>query len=528
MNKSEPTMQKSSKQKFLTIDVGTQSIRALVFDEQGCELAKARLAIEPYFSEQPGWAEQHAEYYWQKLIQACHKLWQLNKVAATEITAVSLTTQRYTMVNLDAEFKPLRPAIVWLDQRKAKARELPLPIKLGLKAVGAYDLIQDVRTKSRDSWIAQNEPEIWQKTRYFVNISAYLIHRLTGRLCDSSASIVGYLPYDYKRKDWLSAKDFKWRLLPVKRDMLPDLVSPGDTIGPLQASAVTELGLTKAPLLIASATDKACEVLGSGGIEPHIGCLSYGTTATINTCTEKYLETIPFIPPYGAAMPGFYNTEMMIYRGFWMVSWFKEQMAEREKLMAENQAGVEAEHFFDRLLADSPPGAMGLMMQPYWSPGVKHPGPEGKGALIGFGDVHSRSHIYRAIIEGLNYELKQGKRQIEKRSKTAITELIASGGGSQSDAIMQISANIFNQPISRPHTFETSALGAAINCAVAMKCYANHQQAVAAMVRIDKRFTPEPETAALYEKLYADVYLKMYSRLKPLYKKIRQITGYPN
>lgn len=517
-----------SKQKFLTIDVGTQSIRALVFDENGTELAKARLAIEPYFSERPGWAEQHAEYYWQKLTQACHKLWHLNKVSPSEITAISLTTQRYTMVNLDENFKPLRPAIVWLDQRKAHVKELALPIKLLLNTVGAHDLIKDLRSKSRDNWIVQNQPEIWQKTRYFVNISAYLIHRLTGRMCDSSASVVGYLPYDYKRKDWLSSRDFKWKLLSVKREMLPELVTPGDKIAPLQDEAVKELGFEGAPLLIASATDKACEVLGSGGIAPHIGCLSYGTTATINTCNPKYVEVIPFIPAYGAAMPGSYNTEMMIYRGFWMVSWFKEQMAEREKLMAENQEGVEAEHFFDRLLEDSPPGAMGLMMQPYWSPGVKHPGPEGKGSLIGFGDVHSRSHIYRAIIEGLNYELKQGKAQIEKRSKTAITELIASGGGSQSDAIMQISANIFNQPVSRPHTSETSALGAAINCAVAMNCYKSHEHAVESMVRIDKRFMPDKQAAKVYDQLYHDVYLKMYSRLKPLYKKIRDITGYPD
>lgn len=218
----------------------------------------------------------------------------------------------------------------------------------------------------------------------------------------------------------------------------------------------------------------------------------------------------------------------MIYRGFWMVSWFKEQMAEQEKRKASEQEGLQAEHFFDQLLANSPAGAMGLMMQPYWSPGVKHPGPEGKGAIIGFGDVHSRSHIYRAIIEGLTYELKQGKAQIEKRSKVAITELVASGGGSQSDVIMQISANIFNQPISRPHTSETSALGAAINCAVAMQCYPNYQQAVANMVRVGKRFEPQTKEAQMYQKLYAQVYLKMYARLKPLYEKIRQITGYPH
>ena len=278
--------------------------------------------------------------------------------------------------------------------------------------------------------------------------------------------------------------------------------------------------------MIAAASDKACEVLGAGGSDPHIGCLSYGTTATINTTTPKYIETIPFIPPYTAAIPGHYNTEMMVYRGFWMVSWFKEEFAHYEQRKAK-EMGLEAEQLFDELLNQVPAGSMGLMMQPYWSPGVRQPGPEGKGSLIGFGDVHKRAHIYRAILEGLAYELRQGKEQIEKRSRTPITRLRVSGGGSQSDAAMQLTADIFGMPAERPHTFEASGLGAAINCAVGLGIYPDYRTAIDNMTHKGDVFEPHFPTVQLYDRLYKEVYQKMYKRMKPLYQSIREITGYP-
>ena len=91
---------------------------------------------------------------------------------------------------------------------------------------------------------------------------------------------------------------------------------------------------------------------------------------------------------------------------------------------------MEPETLFDELVAPTPPGSMGLMLQPYWSPGVRVPGPEAKGAVIGWGDVHTRAHLYRAILEGLAYALREGAERTVRRTKVPITELRVSGGGS--------------------------------------------------------------------------------------------------
>ncbi|MFI4940963.1 MAG: FGGY-family carbohydrate kinase, partial [Burkholderiales bacterium] len=223
---------------------------------------------------------------------------------------------------------------------------------------------------------------------------------------------------------------------------------------------------------------------------------------------------------------GAYSTEVQIFRGYWMVNWFKEQFGHHEQALGAAQ-GVAAETLFDDLVNKVPPGSMGLMLQPYWTPGIKMPGPEAKGAIIGFGDVHTRAHMYRAILEGLAYALREGKERIEKRSGVPITSLRVSGGGSQSDAAMQLTADIFGLPTARPHIYETSGLGAAIDAAVGLGLHADFPTAVRRMTRIGRVFEPIPANRKIYDELYTRVYQKMYPCLQPLYREIQKITGYP-
>ncbi|MGP5217289.1 FGGY-family carbohydrate kinase [Psychrobacter celer] len=510
---------------FLAIDNGTQSVRALIFDQFGSEIAKARVPIEPYFSEQPNYAEQHADYYWQKLCEACQKLWQSCEIKPEQIAGVSLATQRYTMICLDKDKQPLRPAIVWMDLRRAETHDIGFLNPL-TKIIGMGELVKDAQQKARCNWLAQNEPEIWAQTAHYVNLSAYLTYQLVGELIDSNGHSVGYLPYDYKAQTWLKPKDLKWRLFSCTPEQMPKIIPPGQTLGKISAKAAKATGIPKGTPMIAAASDKACEALGAAGLAADTACLSFGTTATINTISSDYVEVLKHMPAYTAAAPHYYNHEYMIYRGFWMVSWFKEQFAHYEQALAKTQ-GIDAEKLLDAAVKDIPAGSMGLTMQPYWSPGVRHPGLEGKGALIGFGDVHTRAHVYRAILEGLAYELKLGFDTIEKRTSKTIKHLRVSGGGSQSDSAMQLTADIFGMPAYRPHTYEASGLGAAINCAVGLGVYPDHAAASEAMTHLGDEFIPIEANVQLYKRLYNEVYLKMYERLKPLYQSIQDITGYP-
>jgi sugar (pentulose or hexulose) kinase len=205
-----------------------------------------------------------------------------------------------------------------------------------------------------------------------------------------------------------------------------------------------------------------------------------------------------------------------------MVSWFKEEFGHIEKREAE-KLGIEAEVLFDELLQEVPPGSDGLILQPYWSPGLKIPGPEAKGSVIGFGDVHRRAHFYRAIIEGLAFALREGAERTEKRSRIPITSLRVAGGGSQSPGVMQIAADIFGLPVSKPHIYEASGLGAAIDVAVGLKMHPDFPTAVNAMTRLGETFEPDQGHYDMYNELYHRIYKRMYARLKPLYNEIREI-----
>lgn len=513
---------------ILSLDVGTQSARALVFDAQGELLAKAQQIFDKtYESPQPGWAEQDPEIYWRAIVDCCQSLWRSGDVRAHDIAAVTLTTQRATVICLDAAGRVLRPAIVWLDQRRAdQPPDLGLAWKTAFRLAGAHTLITQVQREAEANWLAENQPQLWRETAHFLLLSGWLNWRLCGAYVDSSGSQVGYLPFDYKRLQWAGPHDFKWRALAVRREQLPELFAPSQALGALTAQAADALGLPAGVPLIAAAADKACEVLGAGAVEPDVAQLSFGTTATINTTQSRYLEVQRLVPAYPAAQPNAWNTEIQIYRGFWMVSWFRREFAMQEERLAAER-GVAVETLFDELIKAVPPGAMGLTLQPYWSPGVRIPGPEAKGAIIGFGDVHTRAHLYRAILEGLVYGLRGGCEQIERKLGRPIRLLRVAGGGSQSDVAMQITADVFNRPAERPSIYETSGLGAAINAAVGLGWHADHATAVRAMTRIGQRFEPDPAAAKVYDALYREVYSRMYGRLQPLYRSIRRITGYP-
>lgn len=174
-----------------------------------------------------------------------------------------------------------------------------------------------------------------------------------------------------------------------------------------------------------------------------------------------------------------------------MVSWFKEEFALRECSLALEE-GVAAEEILDRLVAGIPPGSQGLVLQPFWSPGLRYPGPEARGSVIGFSGAHNRGHLYRSILEGLAYALREGRERIEKRAGVRVKELYVCGGGSRSDQMMQITADVFGIPAARPSAYGASGLGAAILAALGAGLHTGLKAAVRDMTGKGKVFEPDP------------------------------------
>jgi sugar (pentulose or hexulose) kinase len=172
--------------------------------------------------------------------------------------------------------------------------------------------------------------------------------------------------------------------------------------------------------------------------------VSFGTTATLQMAVKDYFEPQPFMPAYPAVPNDLFNPEFEVFRGFWMLSWFIEQFGAADRREADKR-GVSAEQYLDEQIKAIPPGSDGLLLQPFWTPGITNP--SARGAIVGFADYHTRYHHYRAIIEGILLELYHGLSTMEKRSKQTVKALFAGGGGARSDVVCQMAADLFGLPI---------------------------------------------------------------------------------
>lgn len=506
----------------LTFDIGTQSMRGFLVNARGDFLASCQKKYEtPYYSKHEGWAEQKPDFYYEALCEVGKKLREENEELFGDIFAVTVTSIRDTALCLDKDNKPVSDIILWLDKREA---ENPKPFKFSkvliFKLVKMLDSTLMLYRASVCNWIMENAPDLWARTAKFVMLPTYINYKLTGNLRDSAANMIGHIPFDYKNRRWMGKNGLTRCVCDVPEEKLCELVASGETVGYITEETEKRSGIPAGLPLIATGSDKGCETLGLSVITKNKAAISLGTTATVQFMTRDYFEPQQFMPAYPAVPNDMYNPEIQIYRGYWMLSWFKSEFAEKECEQAK-KLGCSAESILNVRLKEVPAGCDGLVLQPYWTPGITIPA--AKGAVIGFSDVHTKMHLYRAIIEGVGFALMHGLYTMEKRSGVKITELYIGGGGAQSDEICQITADMFGLPVKRIQTHESCGLGSSMVAFVANKTYGSYEEAVEGMVRVKDVFMPDSKNHEMYKKIYNEVYTDMYRRLEPLYRRIRKI-----
>ena len=501
---------------ILTYDVGTQSARAILVDKQGNIVDKVQMKYEePYIRPQPGWAEQKTDFYFAHMCAASRVLMERNQDKVGDIIAVAVTVIRDTLVFLDENNRPTRDIIHWLDARKCEFDD-PFPWwkKIAFKLIGMDKGTKIAYRTSKVNWVRINQPDVWEKTKKIVCLPAYLNFRMTGRLADSPANTIAHIPMDYKKKTWMTENDLTRCLYDVPQEKLYELVPSGDVIGYITKEAAELSGAPEGLPLIATGADKACETLGLSVASPEKASISFGTSSTIEMYSENYFEPQQFLPSYPSVINKAWNPEIQVFRGFWMLSWFIKEFADKDKAEAQ-EMGISPEELLNRRAAEVPAGCNGLMLQPYWTPDVLKP--DSYGAIIGFSDYHTKYHMYRAIIEGICLELYMSMKAMERRGKKHIEEIFVGGGGSKSDLACQILADTFGLPVKRIHTHEACSVGAAMVAFVAKGEFTGYDEAIKSMVHEKEVFTPNPENHEVYMNIYNKVYRKIYKNVRPLY-----------
>lgn len=507
----------------LTFDIGTQSIRALLARKDGTFADKEQYIYEePYFSKAPFTAEQKPDFYYDCLCRVSKNLLERNPDKLESIIAVTVTVIRDTVMCLDENCKPLRDIILWLDKREAEFDKPWNDAKsLIFKVAGMEDTTIVQYKSSVCNWLMQNEPELWAKTAKYVFLSAYINYKMTGRLVDSIGNMIGHIPFDYKKRTWMSKSGLTRCITDVPEEKLCDLIEPGDEVGKINYETSILSGIPEGLPLIATGSDKGCETLGLSVTGPGKAAVSFGTSATVQIATEKYIEPQQFMPAYPSVVKNIYNPEIQIFRGYWMLSWFIKEFCETEAVTAKRE-GISPEQLMNTHLKEIPAGCNGLVLQPYWTPGITIP--NARGSVLGFTDVHTKYHLYRAIIEGINFALMDAVKTLEKRSGIPIKEIYVGGGGAKSDEILQITADMFGLPVKRIQTHEACALGSSMVAFNALGEFRTLDDAIADMVHVKDEFTPDEENHKLYSEMFSGIYQRIYPRLDGLfrnYKKIR-------
>lgn len=511
------------KENILVIDIGTQSLRASIVNKKGDILAFSKQKYEPaYYSPSKGFAEQNVDFYVDELIKATNEIYQKDNEILSSISSMIMDCFRDSSVILDKDKKPIRKAILWLDQRIRpfyKNENLKWYEKALFTLIGMKDTCRYNSERTPYYWLKENEEENIKKMKYYVPLGAYFNYRVTGNLVISSADCIGHYPINFKKGTYYSKLHPKSSIFGIPRECLPDIVPVSSIIG--EVSEEFSL-LSKIPVgtkVIASASDKACETLGNGCTDIETASLSLGTACTIDVVCKKYKESETFLPSYQAPYPKSYDLELQVYRGFWMITWYLNEFGLQDKIDAEKE-NMPVLDYLSSKLNTVPVGCDGLILQPYWGPSLKRP--NARGSIIGFSSVHTRYYLYRAMIEGIAFSLKEGLDEIIKRTHKKPELIVVSGGGSSSKEICQIFCDVFDLPMMISATNESSTIGAAMAGFCALKVFSSPEEAKKNMVKEGFKLTPNKENSKLYQHLYKNIYKKIYPSLKKEYFSLKK------
>lgn len=469
-----------SEKYIIGIDEGSQSAKILIFDVKGNIVCEAKQALKPYHLPKPGIVEHPDDDWWDAICVAGKKCMEKFQGRKEDIIGIGLCTIRYCRAYLKADGTLAQPALSWMDVR-----------------------------------VSQPYEHVNPDVAYIVASSGYITHRLTGEKKDTVANYEGGWPVDTDTWQW-SENPQAYKDTGMKREMLFDLVMPGDILGKVTEEASRVTGFPAGLPVVATSNDKAVEGLGTGCMGETTACVSLGTYTAAMMEGKENLKGTSYVWPKFSCVPNKYLYDSNgIRRGMWTVSWFKEILGEGYEKEALAK-GISAEELLSEEAEQTPEGADGLMTVLDWLAPVD--ARYKKGVMLGFDGRHTRGHMYRSILEAVALTMKKHVDDMCGELGVALDKIIITGGGSNSDLFMQIFADVFGIPAVRNEVNGAAGLGAAICAAVAGKVYDSFEEAVEHMVRIQDTFLPRADKAAFYEKMLP-IYLDITGHTDEILKK---------
>lgn len=494
------------------VDCSTTAAKAVVWNAAGEALSQDRRTFE-LSQPRPGWGEQNAEDWWTATASAVRRA--VQTVDTSRIGALCITHQRESFVCLDDAGNPLRPAMLWLDTRATDQVE-----RLGTPDVHRVTGKPPNPTPAwyKLAWLREHEPDTMARVGKVVDVHGFLAHRLTGQWVTSWASAD---PMGLVDMDTFDYDDALLAAVGLDRGAVSELRPPGSVLGRITDEVAAQLGLPPGLPLVSGAGDGQCAQLGTGVTSPGRAYLNLGTGIVSGTYAETYSHSTEY-RTLSAAVPGAYTLETFLGGGTFNLSWFIDNFSGVDP----RALGLDLtpEQVLETAAAKLPPGSEGLLALPYWAgaltPYWDH---DARGVLLGLTGVHGKSHVYRALLEGIAFEQRFLTSGAEKALGEPVTDVVALGGGSRSPVWCQIIADVMQRPVSVVREPESTCLGAGMLAAAAVGLHDSIQSAAEAMSGLATRFEPDPVTSAQYDPLYA-VYRDIYPATRDLFARLAEAT----
>lgn len=506
---------------LLGIDIGTSAAKAVVCDATGRVLGTGS-AEYPISRPHPGWSEQNPCHWWAGAVAATRAALANKEVAGAgggaAVAGVGLSGQMHGSVLLGGDALasdgrdavPLRPAILWNDQRTARecaeieARAGGRAALVGLVGNAALPGF----TLPKLLWVRRHEPDVFARTRLVLLPKDYVRLRMTGQAATDAGDASGVLLLDVDRRAW-SARAIE--LAGIDREILPRVVESGAASGGLTAWAANELGLRAGVPVAVGSGDNQCGAIGAGVVRPGLALTTLGTSGVIYAHAEAAHRDLADPARPGrlhtvacatgdATRPGAWCVTGCMLSAAGALQWCRDTIAPG--------AG------YDDLLAQAArvrPGSDGLAFLPHLTgERCPYPDPDARGGWIGLTARHGRAHLVRSVLEGVAFTLARIM-AIVREIGVPVQASRVGGGGARSPLWRQMLADCLRCPIASTNTEDGPALGAAILGGVAAGVLPTVEAACDAMIRQTEVLSPdasEPyaEAMAAHARLYDDLY----------------------
>lgn len=485
---------------FIGADVGTSGTKSVLFDEKGNIVADSYREY-PLYQPQNGWAEQNAEDWKNAVFETLREL--SSVVDPSDIKGVGVSGQMHGLVMLDENNKPLDRSLIWCDQRTGKQVDEVCTLIGREKYIDlTYNAPNTSFTLFKLLWIKENKPEVYSKIKKVLLPKDYINFCLTGNFVTDVSDAGGTGYFSVKNRNWCDEILDKFG---IEKSFLPEIHESCDHVGTVTAETSEKTGLTVNTVVAAGAGDQAAAALGNGILCQGDMSISMGTSGVVFSAVDSPVyDKQGRIHTFCHAVPGMYHV-MGVTQGCGLsLSWFRHNFTE-------NMSYKELDEKACDISSD------GIVFLPYlMGERTPHLDPDCRGVFAGLSAGHSTVNLYRAVLEGVCFSLKDCYEIIVSLGLNA-ENISVCGGGANSKLWLKILADVLGKDIRKNDNSESGARGVAVLAGVASSVFDNVNDASASMN--SSVLTPvcfDSDNTVKYDVIYK-IYKALYFGIKNAY-----------